>query len=382
MTVSFFDRTTFAVLGLTVKEQLHISGAGFGWLTAAFSIAYLVATPLSGWWIDRVGARRGLVWSVLAWTTIAALHALAPSFAVLFLLRIALGIAEGPSFPGSAQTVHRILPPHERARGFGVLFTGSSIGAMLAPPIASALYAAAGWRVAFLGTALLGLVWIPAWLFSTTRRGVREQLDHGVRTDEAAVRQRVLDVLKQRVMIRAFISIIAVAPIFGLVLGFGALYLKQAFGIEQEDVGHYLWLPPVAFDGAAILFGHLASRQHRSSGEPPRLLFAIGMVLAMTLVSLPWMPTVWCALAALAVAGAGSGIVYTLTTADLLSRVPAGSVSFATGVGAAAQSLALIISSPLIGASVDRFHSFDVAMVALGLWVVPGCVVWLLWRVR
>src|SRR4051812_1824430 len=172
MTVSYVDRQTFAVLAPKVTEALGISETGYGWLASAFSIAYLVSTPIAGWLIDRTGARRGLVGAVLTWSTIAALHALVPSFAVLFVLRIALGLAEGPSFPGAAQTVQRVLEPAERARGFGLLFTGSSIGAMIAPPIAAHLYGAFGWRIAFLGTAIVGLAWVPAWLFLTGRRDV------------------------------------------------------------------------------------------------------------------------------------------------------------------------------------------------------------------
>lgn len=382
MAVSFFDRSTLAVLAPTVKAELGISSTAYGWLTAAFSIAYLVATPLSGWWIDRVGARRGLVASVLLWTTVAALHALVPGFAVLFVLRIALGIAEGPTFPGSAQTVQRILPPHERARGFGVLFTGSSIGAMLAPPIASALYDQGGWRFAFLGTSLIGLVWLPVWLFWTKRPGVREQLDLSRHARETIVRPSARELLKHPALIRGLCAIVAVAPIFGVALAWGAVYLAQTFEIKQADIGHYLWLPPLAFDAAAISFGHLASRQHRAGGEPPRMLFAIGTVLALSLVALPWMSAAWPAVVVIAISAAGGGIVYTLATADTLARMPQGSISFAAGIMAASQSLALVVINPLVGASVDHFGNFDVATLGVGLWVLPGCVVWLLWRLR
>src|SRR5512139_3534781 len=78
MTVSYIDRTTLAVLAPSVTKALGISETAYGWLASAFSIAYLLATPLSGWWIDRIGARRGLVWSVLLWTIVAALHAVVP----------------------------------------------------------------------------------------------------------------------------------------------------------------------------------------------------------------------------------------------------------------------------------------------------------------
>ncbi|HEY5946708.1 MAG TPA: MFS transporter [Kofleriaceae bacterium] len=380
MAVSYFDRSTLAVLAPTVREQLHISATAYGWLTSAFSIAYLIATPLSGWWIDRIGARRGLVGSVLMWTIIAALHAVVPGFWMLFALRIALGVAEGPSFPGAAQTVQRILPIEERARGFGVLFTGSSLGGMLAPPVASALFAQWGWRIAFLGTALIGLVWVPAWLFFTTRKGVPAQLDAAEVSREPAPRPPLRELIKHPALLRGLLAIFAVAPIFGVALSWGAIYLVSKFGITQAQVGDYLWLPPLVFDAAAILFGHLASKRHRSDGSSPRLLFAIGMLLAASLVALPWMSDAWNAVYVIGVAMAGGGVVYTLATADMLQRMPAGSVSFAAGLMAGAQSLSLIIVNPLIGAAVDHFGNFDVASVAIGLWALPGCIAWLVWR--
>src|SRR5215470_1239175 len=177
MTVSYIDRATLATLAKSVKGALDIDDTMYGWLSSAFSIAYLFGTPIAGWWIDRAGARRGLVASLLVWSAIAALHAIVPTFGILFALRIALGFAESPGFPGAAQTMQRVLPPEERSRGFGLLFTGSSIGGMLAPLIASALYTASGWRIAFLGTAAVGLVWIPAWLLVTRSGAIRERLD-------------------------------------------------------------------------------------------------------------------------------------------------------------------------------------------------------------
>src|SRR5688572_14297541 len=146
MAVSYVDRQTLAVLSLSVCEALQINEQQYGWLQSAFSIAYLVGAPIAGRWIDRVGSPRGLLMAVIVWSIIAALHAFAPGFAVLFMLRIALGLAEAPSFPGAAQTVHRALPPDQRSRGMGILFTGSSFGAMIAPPLATFLAAHYGWR--------------------------------------------------------------------------------------------------------------------------------------------------------------------------------------------------------------------------------------------
>ncbi len=381
MTVSYVDRMTLAALAPTVTKQLGISDTAYGWLTSAFSIAYLVSTPVAGWWIDRVGARRGLVWSVLGWTTIAAMHAFVPTFGVLFALRIALGMAEGPSFPGAAQTLQRVLPAEDRARGFGVLFSGSSIGSMITPLLASALFVLGGWRFAFAAAAIAGLVWLPLWLGVTSLPAVRAKLDAPAAVT-AQPRATVGQLLVHPLTLRALVAILAAAPVTGFVLAWGAKYLTKTFDVAQADIGQYLWLPPLLFDAGTIGFGDLASRTRRRADAPPRLLFAVAIPLATCIALVPFATTPWTSIAFMGLALIGAGGIYTLTTADFLSRVPAGSVSLAGGTIACAQSLILIIANPLIGWSIDVHHDYDLVSWSLGAWVLPGTIAWLAWRPR
>ncbi len=381
MTVSYIDRQALSVLSVAVMKDLDISRQQYGWLGSAFSFAYLFGTPLAGWWIDLAGARRGLLVSVLAWSAVAALHAVVPGFGVLFVLRLALGITEGPGFPGAAQTIQRILPPGDRERGFGVRFTGSSIGAMVVPPFASWVYRQADWKVAFLvTTAAAGVLWLPLWYAVTRPRAVRAQLDPAAASAPAEPRPRFHEMVRHPLVLRALAAIFCSAPVFAFPTFWGAPFLNGTFGVTQGDVGHYLWLPPLVFDAAAILFGHLAARQRRPEGVPARGLVAIGVALCAALALLPLTATPWQATIGMSIAMAGSAVVYTLVTADLLARMPLGIASFAAGILAGSQSLALIIVSPLVGGLVDRLHGYDVPTIALGLWVVPGGVVWLAWR--
>jgi len=381
MTVSYIDRQTLSVLAPAVTKALDIDNETYGWLGSAFAFAYLFGTPVAGWWIDRVGARRGLVASVLAWSAVAALHALVPGFGVLLGLRLLLGLTEGPGFPGAVQTIQRVLPPDARERGFGILFTGSSVGAMLVPLLALLIYRHAGWRVAFLLTSAAGLLWIPVWIWVTRSRAVRERLDSA--TAAAAPNEPRLglgELLRHPVILRALCGVIAAAPVFNFSQAWGAKYLVRTFGLEQGDLGSYLVVPPLLFDLGAIFFGDRASRQRRPEGVPPRGLFAIGIVLALALGALPLAATPWQSIWIIGIAMGGSGALYTLITSDLLGRMPAGSVSFAGGVMACAQSLALIISGPLIGRAVDKLGNYDAVGVLLAVWVVPGSLIWLLWR--
>jgi ACS family hexuronate transporter-like MFS transporter len=375
MTVSYVDRQTFAVLAKTVGEELHLSETEFGWLSSAFSIAYLFAVPISGWWIDRAGARRGLALSVLMWSVVAALHALVPGFAALFMLRIALGVAEAPSFPGAAQTMQRMLPS---ARGYALLFTGSSIGASVAPLLASWLFGVThSWRAAFLGTAIAGLSWLPVWWLVTARGEVKEELETVAQREGGEGLAALIAVVRRPDVIRGLLAVLAVAPAIGFGFNWGAKHLGKAFDVHQEDVGHYLWLPPLCLDAGALLFGDLTARLRR-----PRLLVAIAAVMASSLVQLPSAGSPWLATAVLACTLAGGGGINTMATAELLGRTVREKVAVTAGVLTAAQSIALIIANPLMGMASDATGDYGAAAIGCAVWVIPGVAGWLAWPRR
>jgi ACS family hexuronate transporter-like MFS transporter len=75
-----------------------------------------------------------------------------------------LGLGEGGGFPGSAKAVSEWFPPKERSFAFGIFNTGSSVGAVIAPPLIAAIVLLLGWRWVFFITGGLGIVWAFAWL--------------------------------------------------------------------------------------------------------------------------------------------------------------------------------------------------------------------------
>lgn len=373
--VSYIDRQTFSVLAPTISKQLHISETAYGFLAPAFSLAYLFGTPIAGWWIDRIGARRGLVGSVLAWSTVAAMHALVPSFAVLFGMRLALGLAEGPGFPGATQTIHRVLPPGERARGFGLLFTGSSIGAMIVPPLASHLYGwFDSWRVTFVGTALVGLIWIPIWMLATSPQRVREKLD--AVHEPAERRPSFLELVKYPQVQRGIIAVLALSGVTAFSTLWGAKYLARTFHIEQKAVGNYLWMPALMFDGGALMFGDLAARTPRLM----KLWFSFALVLALALAALPLADTPWHAMYVIGIAMMGAGALSTLVTTQLLTTMPGHVAAFAGGTLAAGQSLAFVLVGPVLGPVIEHFQSYSQVAVGIACWLIPGSTIWLLWK--
>ena len=380
MTISYLDRQVLAVLAPTVTAALQIDETQYGVLVAAFSLAYLIGSPLAGRLLDKVGARKGLLIAVLLWSVVAATHSLATGFVSLFILRILLGLAEAPSFPGAAQTVQRALPLSDRPRGLGILFTGSSLGAMIAPPLANKIEHTHGWAAAFIGTASVGLVWVPIWLLLTSKSDAKQLLDHA---PAAAEQPSTFELLKHRSVIRAIAAVLALAPAVAFGLLWGAKYLVFQFNLKQNETTPYLLVPLFLFDIGAVLFGDLAARRQKQHGGPsaegPKGLFLVASVFALAIAAVPFAQSpIVCALT-IGVSVFGAGAMMALLTGQLLSRVPARAVSMAGGISAAAQSLAYVVANPLIGMSVDKFQSYTIATTALAVWILPGTIFWLMY---
>jgi ACS family hexuronate transporter-like MFS transporter len=338
-----------------------------------------VGGPFAGALVDRVGARRSLPAAIVVWSVVAALHALAPSFAALFALRLALGVAESPSLPAAAQIVQRALPPADRARGMSTIFVGMSIGGMLAPPLAIALAKHVSWRAAFAGTAAIAALWVPLWLAVVRRPEATALLDA---PPPGAAPARAHDIALHPAMLRGLVGLGAIVPASAFMMSWEAKFYVREAHVAQDDLALYLMTSAVLYDAGALVFGDLASRRARARGDgaPHRLLFAIGAALAaagMAVLASAHGPTM--TLAGMALGATGRGAIVTLANSDTLARMPQRAVAAAGGVIASVQSLGGIVLNPMIGATVER-HGYSSVVLSLAAWTAPLAIAWIAWR--
>lgn len=388
MSVSYADRQVVAALGASVRKALGIDAAHFGVMAAAFSLSYLVVAPLAGMVVDRVGGRKGLAFALVAWTAVSAAHALVPTFAALFALRVLLGLAEAPSFPAAAQSVQRSLSDRDRSAAFGFLFTGSSLGAAVSAPLAIALDVRYGWRVAFLAASVAGLLWLPLWVVVTWPARVRERLAAPRAPDRPAEGARGPETTRapwrDPSLWRGVLLVFASAPALMFLFVWMPQYLEIGRGIPKAALPQYVWLPPLAADAGMVGFGALASAIDRRSpvARVNWELVIVAALLETALVLLPRTPGPWSAVACLAVSAAGGGGLYTLLTADMMARVDPARVSTAGGITAGAQALVYVVLNPVVGHWIDVSHSFDGSIVFLGAMALPGALLWSAWGAR
>jgi ACS family hexuronate transporter-like MFS transporter len=376
MAVSYLDRQTFAVLSPTISKELGLSDVDYGWLNSGFAFAYMVGALVAGRLIDRVGGRRGLLGALAIWSVVAGLHVFAAGFISLFVLRVTLGLAESPSFLGAAQVVRAGVSPARRPAAIGLLYSGSSIGAALAPVVALLLAARLGWRAAFFGTALAGLAWIPLWLYATSR--VPSLVVHA----RPAPGQRVFPYGASAV-VRAGLLMLGVAPVLAFFLLWGPKFLVAHYGSTGQEMAARLWIPPLCFDSGSLLFGGLASlalRRQPQQQTPYRVLALPALLLCLCIAIVPRAPTSWLAVMWSGLSLIGAGGLYAVLTADLLARVPATATGAAAGFMAASQSISHVIANPTIGLITQNTGGYASVCTALALWLLPMGVIWLVWQ--
>jgi MFS transporter, ACS family, hexuronate transporter len=162
--VNYMDRQVIGLLKPTLQGQFGWTEIGYSNIIFAFTMAYGIGSLFIGKLIDRLGTRVGFSLAVLFWSISAMAHAAAGSILQFAAARVSLGIGESGSFPASIKVVAEWFPKKERAIATGIFNSGTNVGAIVTPLIVRWLTLRFGWRMAFIATGALGLLWIAAWL--------------------------------------------------------------------------------------------------------------------------------------------------------------------------------------------------------------------------
>lgn len=158
--ITYLDRVCISVVGVRIKSEFNLSNEKFGWVLAAFSLAYALCEIPAGAMGDRIGQRRILIRIVLWWSLFTALTGLTMGLFSLILVRFLFGMGEAGAFPNSCGVISHWFPKTETARGLSSVFLGLNIGAAIAPLIVVPIAIAYGWRTTFFVNGFIGLLWV------------------------------------------------------------------------------------------------------------------------------------------------------------------------------------------------------------------------------
>ncbi|MCQ6246381.1 MFS transporter [Streptomyces malaysiensis] len=161
---NYLDRGNLSVAAPLIADDLGFSNTETGLILSAFIWPYAIMNLPAGWAVDRWGPRLLMTLAAGLWSVAGALTGAARSVSVFLGLRVVLGVAEAPLFPGALKATSEWFPEHEKARATSIYIAATQVGLAIAPPITTALMIAFGWQLMFVIVGLLGFVGVIGWM--------------------------------------------------------------------------------------------------------------------------------------------------------------------------------------------------------------------------
>ncbi|MCS0580776.1 MFS transporter [Massilia pinisoli] len=393
-TINYADRATISIAGPDIKKELGLSGVQMGFVFSAFAWSYVVAQLPGGWLLDRFGSKITYFFSILLWSTFtlftgaAGFVAGGAAVGLLFVLRLLVGAAEAPSFPGNSRIASAWFPTHERGLAAAVFNSAQYFATVLFAPIMGWLVHSFGWHSVFYVMGTLGILmaglWLktihgpkdhpsinPAELAYIQEGGALVDLEGGART--AAARQVdtlacIKELLGNRMLLGVYVGQYCITTLTYFFLTWFPVYLVQERHMTILKAGFVASLPAIAGFLGGITGGWLSDRLAKagySLSVSRKVPIVVGMLMSMSMIACNYVEadTLVVAVMSLAFFGKGVGALGWAVVSDT-SPKEAGGLSgalFNTFGNTAG------ITTPIaIGYIVDATGSFAGALVYVG----------------
>ncbi len=291
---NYLARNSLGVLAPQLKTGLGMSTEQYSYVVGAFQLAYTVMQPIAGAIVDRIGLRAGFALFGAAWSVANMLHALAAGWLGLALFRGLLGLAESAAVPSGIKAIAEWFPARERSVAVGWFNAGTSLGALLAPPVVIAVTLWADWRVAFIVTGAVGLLWAGAWYAFYRSPAAHPAItpaeqaliaaDRPATPPRRATAREILRTAKFRaIAIPRFLA----EPAWQTFSFWIPLYLASERGMDLKQIALFAWLPFLAADLGGVLGGYLSPYLMRRFGMALIQSRVAGISLAAVLMIAP-----------------------------------------------------------------------------------------------
>jgi ACS family hexuronate transporter-like MFS transporter len=341
-TINYVDRAVLGVLAPLLRNEIGWSDQDYGYISAAFTLAYAIGFLFAGWFIDKFGTRIGYSIYLIIWSLAAAAHALAKTSFGFGAARFALGIGESGNFPAAIKTVAEWFPKKERALATGIFNAGSNVGAVLAPLVVPWIAINWGWQEAFIITGLAGLIWIIFWFpiyrIPTEHPKLSKTELNYIQSDPpdppANISWFQLFPVKQTwaFAIGKFLT----DAIWWFYLFWFPLFMNDRFGIDIKTIGLPMIIVYLLADIGSVGGGWLSSfllKKNWSVNKARKTAMLTCALLILPVALAPHVSGEWIAVILIGVAAAAhqgfSANIFTLTS-DMFPRKAVGSV---VGIG-------------------------------------------------
>src|SRR5947207_2569465 len=154
--LAYVDRINVSFAALTMRGDLDMSAAAFGFAAGTFYWAYFLFEVPSNVILEKVGARVWIARIMITWGIVAGLTAFVTGTTSFGIVRFLLGIAEAGFFPGLVLYFTYWFPARHHARIVSSFLIGLPFAVAVGAPVSTALlsldglFGLRGWQVMYI----------------------------------------------------------------------------------------------------------------------------------------------------------------------------------------------------------------------------------------
>lgn len=373
--INYVDRQMIGVLKPTISSELHWDENTYAdvvfWFQAAYAIGYLSFGKI----VDALGARVGYTIAFVIWTLGHTLSGFARSLFQFSAARFILGIGESGNFPAGLKAVTEWFPARERALATGLFNAGANVGAIITPLVVPAITLAYGWRMAFIVTGVVSLIWLVAWLAVYRRPRETVRLSPGelayIESDPPDPAQKVgwLRLLGYRETWAFALGKFLIDPIWWLYLFWTPDFLAKTYHLDLKSFGPPLVAIYLISDLGSVAGGWLSSRLMKggySANVARKVTMLIAAILVTPIFFVQYAADVWLAVAIIGLATAShqafSANLYTIPS-DMFPRGAVGSV---VGIGGTLGAIGGMMMAKFVGYVLQTTGSYALIFLVAG----------------
>ena len=268
---NYYDRQILAVLKPVLKEEFEMGDAGYAMLINVFTIFYALMYPISGWMVDKFGPRPVMLFSIIGWSLSSFGAAFSRTLMQLTFFRGLLGVTEPANFPVKLKAVTLWFSSKARATANSLAESGSSIGAIIAPPLAVWLTIQFDWHMAFIVGGVAGLVIALLWLLVYRDPPKKYAASIAIPAEPGSVEKFPWKSLWRKKSLWGVILIRFISdPVWYFCLFWLPGYLQEKTGLSLLQTGLFGWIPFLVADLGAIGMSSWSDRMVRRGSTPLR----------------------------------------------------------------------------------------------------------------
>jgi MFS transporter, AAHS family, 4-hydroxybenzoate transporter len=156
-----FDTTAIGYVAPALAKEWNLGKGALGPVFSAGLFGLMIGALLFGPLADRIGRRKIIIFSTLAFGIGTLITSLVNDVNTLLAIRFLTGLGLGGAMPNTIALTSEFSPHRRRATMVMVMFVGFSIGAALGGLLAAALIPQFGWRSVFVVGGVAPLVLVP-----------------------------------------------------------------------------------------------------------------------------------------------------------------------------------------------------------------------------